>query len=39
MRDILFVALTLGFFVLTAAFVGGCGRIVGSTAAEVWRRR
>ena len=29
MRDVVFVALTVGFFALAALFVRGCARIVG----------
>jgi hypothetical protein len=33
MRDLVFVALTLGFFGAAAAFVAGCERIVGRVTA------
>ena len=34
MSDLLFVALSLAFFVAAAAFVAGCERIVGSAHGE-----
>jgi hypothetical protein len=39
MRDLLFVVLTFGFFAVAAAFVAGCERVVGRTAAGVERER
>ena len=29
MRDVVFVAMTVGFFGLAAAYVGACARIIG----------
>ena len=34
MRDLVFIALVVGFFVLAALFVAGCERIVGRTAVD-----
>ena len=39
MRDLLFVGLTVAFFVAAAAFVAGCERIVGRLAAGAERER
>ena len=30
MRDVVYVLLTIGFFVLAYAYIAGCGRILGA---------
>jgi hypothetical protein len=35
MRDVVFLAITVGFFALAGWFVRGCGRIVGADDSEV----
>lgn len=33
MRDVVFVAVTVGFFALAAAYISACSRIIGREAA------
>jgi hypothetical protein len=39
MRDLLFLAITFGFFAVAAAFVAACERTVGRAASELERER